>query len=231
MRIALSVSFTALMALPAYADIVIEDVMAHFAEAPGVQTVEAMDISQSGVAEILVRLSEGCEDGSCPWSLHAFNGEEWFEVSQGTGVNVALTATGDAGGVLDVDGVTWAFDGTTLYPFGDVIGSRMNRAVGQDDLAIIRSVEEYSNLEANDVLAWSFEYSLDGEERYGRVYTITDWELQVGNWGTPWMVVEQGEIIATGHSTDFPRIFPDYEQGGYTVVEVHPVGYSIQVVR
>lgn len=231
MRTVLTVSITALMALPVFADVAIEDVMAQHAQAPGVAAVESMDISQSGVDEILIRMSEGCEEASCPWILNAYDGQDWFEVSRGSGVNVALTGTGEAGGVLDVDGVTWALDGHSLYPFGDVIGSRMNRAVGMDDMKVIQSVEGYGDLATNDVLAWSFEYSLEGETRNARVFTISDWDLQVGSWGTPWLVVEQGEVIATGHSTDFPRIFPHFERGGYTIVEVHPMGYSLQVVR
>ena len=238
---ALSASSFALMlalAIPAVAETgidpeaLLDREIAAFAASHDAFDTMRLDLNQSGVDEVLAIETGDCAPDGCAWALFAFDGEQALQIGAGEGSSMRLEPTGEAGGIVYIDGVTWAFDGRILYPFGDVISLVRNRATAADELAQLRALPGLEALEREAVMSWTFSYQREDGIAHAQVHTINSWEYQVGSWGTPYYIMDSdGEVIARGHSTDAPRIFPDTERGGFTIVDVVPIGFSMQTFR
>lgn len=197
----------------------------------GMTQVERLDMNQSGSEEILLIERDPCGAEACAWSLYS-QGDAVHRLSEGHGREIRLEATEPAGGVLHVDGVTWALMEGRLYPFGDEISMGQERAANSGEILSIQAVPPFSDITRNDVRSWTFRYLRDETQHHAHVHVITAWEHQVGHWGSPYLIFDNdGEIIAQGLSTDGPRIFPDLTHGGFTIVEVVPAGFTMQVFR
>ena len=239
-------------ALPLYGSLLALSLAAQATAAAGIATPEAgfseklndfasrfsaievmqLDMNQSGVDEFLALEAGACTEDVCAWALFAFDGEAVREVASGEGMSVHLEPTEPAGGVLYVDGITWAFDGHQVYPFGDEISTAMSRPPTMGEMATLRAIEDYAELTAADVMAWTFAYMHGGDRAYGHVLSVTAWDHQIGTWGSPYVILDgDGNVVTESFSADYPRIFPDLDQGGFIVVDVYPAGFGIEAFR
>ena len=156
---------------------------------PAIEVMQ-LDMNQSGVDEFLALEAGACTEDVCAWALFAFDGEAVREVASGEGMSVHLEPTEPAGGVLYVDGITWAFDGHQVYPFGDEISTAMSRPPTMDEMATIRAIEGYAELTPADVTARTFAYIHEGDRAYGHVLSVTAWDHRIGAWGTPYLILD-----------------------------------------
>lgn len=207
----------------------LDGALASFAREHGDGRVEELDMTQNGVSEILLVQDENCSSDGCAWTLMAQADGQVSEISSGLAHSVSLRATAPAGGVLYTDGITWALSETGLYPFGDLLGVLRQRPVSLAELEAIHEIEAYAEVTRDDVETRSFPYLIDGEEVFAHVHVITSRAYAIGEWGHPYLLFgEDGALIQEGISAEYPRIFPDPDAGGFSLIEVLPVGLSIQ---
>lgn len=201
-----------------------------FAESHGAARAEMLDLNRNGLAEVLLVQEEPCSPDGCAWSLLAQDGDV-REVAAGVGLDIDLVPTEPAGGLLEVDGVTWALIDGGLFPFGDAVGLSLNRATSSRELRAIQVIPGMSDVAIEDIRTWSFTYPVDGETRHAHVHVIMTWDLQVGTWGSPYVILDtDGGVLLEGVSRDVPRIFPAVTGNGFTVVDVVPAGFHIRNV-
>lgn len=201
-----------------------------FAETHGAVRAEMLDLNRNGLVEVLLVQDDPCGPDGCAWSLLA-QGAGIEEVASGVGLRIDLVSTEPSGGLLEVDGVTWALIEGGLFPFGDAIGLSLNRATASRELRAIQALPGFSDVALEDIRTWSFTYPMSGQIQNAHVHVIMTWDLQVGTWGSPYVVLDNdGGLLLEGVSTDVPRIFPALEGDGFTVVDVVPAGFQIRVV-
>lgn len=227
---ALPAAIAMAMITPPVAAELMHDAIEAFSEDYGGGRIDELDMDQSGIAEILLVQDQGCAAEGCAWELLQQRASgDVTSVSSGLAHTARLEATGDAGGVLYTDGITWALMDGFLNPYGDILGLTQQRSTSLAEIEAIQEMNGFSEISSSDVASWSFSYILDEEDVFAHVHVITHFDYQVNQRYAPYMIFDQGgDLLAEGLSEEFPRIFPDVEEGGFTVVDVIPAGFSVQ---
>lgn len=206
--------------------------IAQFERLHGTAEMSHMDMTQSGVEELLIRAQEPCPEDGCAWQLLSSVDGQARIVGQGQGTRLRLEPTLPAGAVLFTDGVTWALQEQRLIPYGDDISMSPERATSQEDFRHIEALGLFPDISIGDVSSWTIEYLIDDASAFAHVHVITASDYRIGHWGSPYLMLDNdGAMITQGLSTEIPRVFVDPEIGGFVVVEVLPAGVSVQEFR
>lgn len=188
-----------------------------------------LDLDQSGSPEILLVQVENCLEDGCAWQLLRETHSGLEEVSSGLAWNASMERTFPAGGVLMTDGITWALNDAGLFPFGDILGLTSQRPTRTSELERIQEIAGFETVSASDIDSWSFSYSVDGDAVFAHVHVLTGDEFLIGHWGSPYLIFDHDDnLMQEGVSSEFPRIFPDPDADGFSVVDIVPAGLIIQ---
>jgi hypothetical protein len=188
---------------------------------------DAIDLDRNGSSEVLVQFPQLCQQRSCEWSLLAELGEGWVEVTRSRAAVIDVVES-SAGLAVSADGVTWGWDGSTLFPTEDMLVGRFEEAT-VEDLALAYDLFGFSAGMGGSVPAGQIARAdLDGDGSAETVTVINDHAWMMEGVYSPFVVMnEAGEKLVSGFSMDAPRLFPGTGETAFSVVSVTPAGVQV----
>jgi|GEM_PF-2657049 len=193
----------------------------------GVREVHYADLLDDGVQAGLVMLDE-CDDLGCAWQLLTYRGGEYVISGASWGQQVQFA---DAGGITIIlsDGVTWAYDGTWIYPYGGLLDRLVRTRPSEDE---IRDLSD----DLPDLI-----FTVDQTEL--RIAEITAahpgnekifYDRSLGNFGGPkgypFVITDRdNKIIEQGWSLQLPQMFRSGT--GSIIIPESANGYDFIVIR
>lgn len=189
------------------------------------------DMNLSGSPEILAVSSSTCLD-VCTFSVMSMDAGAAHVIFEGQAKDVAFVPTQGLTSLISADHISWAFNGTALYPFNDALQQGIPISPSYAEVERLRDVKYFEASNRSYFKSYNFNFRAEGADVIGFVFLNTDPMERVGQWGTPYvMMTAEGSIIHEGVATEYPRIFPHEDEDGMTILDIHPAGYIIETFR
>lgn len=204
----------------------LRDFVAALGATAPVKTALYADMSGNGEQQALV-IFDNCDDAGCEWQLVAHKRDGGFQaVGASWGQNVTFEATAGNGAVVNADGVTWAYSGHWIYPFGSLLDHvQPQPGTGADAEAIVAATE-FKDVTTKDVTTFKINLS-ESSDGMEKIHLIGGLHNSFGQSGYPFVVADaQGAVVTSGLAIDMPFVFSAGENGGTTIVWNTPSGYQ-----
>lgn len=186
--------------------------------------IRTSDMNMSGSPELLLISSPGCENG-CDFALLSADTGMPVEIYAGSAASVDFLPTQGQTSLLEIDSVTWAFDGATIYPFGDYLQGKAPRTASSAEAELVADEIYFQGADRSHLLSFSFPFQKDGAEQNAIIVLNDDPMERVGQWGTPYIIFSaEGMKIHEGVAQEHPRIFLHFGSDGFTLIDMHPAG-------
>lgn len=188
---------------------------------------DLIDLDRNGTPEVLVQFPQLCEARSCDWALLADLGDGWVEVTRSRAALIDIVEAG-SGSAIRADGVAWGWDGSTLFPTGDLLAGRYGEA-NAEELAIAYDLFGFSpGMGGSAPSGQNARLDLDGDGSIETVTIINDPAWMMEGIYSPFIIVsDEGAKLASGYSMDAPRLFPGAGDIAFSVVSVTPAGVQV----
>lgn len=180
------------------------------------------DLNLDGNDEAVLHFADSCGDMGCDWTILTMHDGSAVEIGSGVATSLAMVPTAPVGTVIDADGVLWAWAGSEVYPHYSFLERPDVREIppAAGDREALKTHTEWGDASPDSLHVWSIDVTNDGKRE--RIITVGDLGYSIGGYASPYLILSQdGELMASGYSMDFPRIFTN-PAGGARVVEVMP---------
>jgi len=228
--ISLVAILTAALSLPAVAqdleamgDALFAEIQRIDAES-GVRDIAYADLHGTGVQSALVQ-TDACEEDVCRWDLVAHDGGAYRVSGSSIAEEVRFEPTEGGGQVIWSDGVTWAFNGNWIMPWGSLLDDMPSRDGTEAEHRLV--LEHKPFFDGSDMHLTVYEAALLGNGWNQRAIFIGGLCCMAGPSGYPFMIVDhEGEILVEGTSIDAPQLFRK-SSGDVAVISQGVSGYRI----
>jgi hypothetical protein len=179
------------------------------------------DMDEDGRDEVLVTLTDQCDDAGCDWSLLTDIDGKMVEILTGHDRSVAMVGEIGNGYTVDADGTFWAWSGeeATVYPYYSLLERDGISTIpsGRKDLELIAK-SEYATADTSRLNVWL--QDIDGDGTRERIIVIAGVVNMINGNLAPYVIgSDDGDVLVQGYSMDFPRIFTT-TTGGSRIVDV-----------
>lgn len=159
-------------------------------------------------------LTTDCDGEFCRWDFVARMGEHFGTLGSAYAAEVEFIDV-DGGKMIWSDGVTWAYTGGFIYPWGSVADGMRERPGGPDEIDLVAGWNEYIALEELTVSVVEIDLLDDGTNQ--RILFLGGLGAFAGEKGYPFLIVTSDDtILHAGYSQDRPQFFR-LAGGGVTI--------------
>lgn len=185
--------------------------------------VEYHDLNADGEMDALVRMDQACDGESkapCRWKVF-LGGEGHEALASGSAYLAFIEPTVPEGGVVSLDGVTYAATPNGLVMYGDFFAQLPTSEVTAEDYELVASATSYN--ETHLLSLEKRQVDLFGDGRPETIYSVLGSYYQVGVWGTPFVIFDAAnQLVLSEVTSDNPQLFQSPQMEGVRIVITSP---------